>query len=183
MPWKNSGGTTFEIATGPEGAGLDDFDWRISMALVATPGPFSLFPGCDRTLCVLTDGPLSLRVGRSPLLLLDEETEPFTFPADVPAAAEGIGSPLLDLNVMCRRGRARAQVSRHRGAALILEPTSGTLAVLSKGGDAEIFGTSDTLNDGDVLLMQGCESQIRIHPDMRATLYRVQIDAVQTAGA
>eukprot|EP01042_Synura_sphagnicola_P007286 gene7286-9332_t len=34
MPWKNGGGTTTEMAVAPEGASLNDFDWRISMAHV-----------------------------------------------------------------------------------------------------------------------------------------------------
>ncbi|MBV9975040.1 MAG: HutD family protein, partial [Hyphomicrobiales bacterium] len=50
MPWKNGGGETTEIIASPEGAGLDEFDWRISMARVATDGPFSRFAGVDRTL-------------------------------------------------------------------------------------------------------------------------------------
>ena len=54
MPWKNGGGTTIEIAVSPHGAGLDDFDWRVSMAHVASHGPFSLFPNIDRTLAVLS---------------------------------------------------------------------------------------------------------------------------------
>jgi uncharacterized protein len=53
MPWKNGGGLTAEIAVSPESAGLDDFDWRVSMARVEAGGPFSLFPGVDRTLSIL----------------------------------------------------------------------------------------------------------------------------------
>ena len=53
MPWKNGGGETVEIAVSPEGAALSEFDWRISMATVATDGPFSIFPGIDRTLSIL----------------------------------------------------------------------------------------------------------------------------------
>ena len=52
-PWKNGGGTTAEIAIGPPGATLDAFDWRISMARVASDGPFSSFPGVDRTLSII----------------------------------------------------------------------------------------------------------------------------------
>ena len=54
MPWKNGGGVTIEIAVSPSGSSLDTFDWRVSMATVIEPGPFSSFPGIDRTLCVLT---------------------------------------------------------------------------------------------------------------------------------
>ncbi len=53
MPWKNGGGVTVEIAIHPAGASVDDFDWRVSMATVASDGPFSIFSGIDRTLSVL----------------------------------------------------------------------------------------------------------------------------------
>ncbi len=53
MPWKNGGGETVEIAVFPEGAGFKDFGWRISLASVASDGPFSAFPGIDRTLTVI----------------------------------------------------------------------------------------------------------------------------------
>jgi len=56
MPWKNGGGTTTEIAVAPEGASLNDFDWRISMAHVGADGPFSSFPGIDRTLSARSRG-------------------------------------------------------------------------------------------------------------------------------
>jgi uncharacterized protein len=51
--WKNGGGKTTEIAVWPPGASLDAFDWRISMATVEQDGPFSEFPGIDRTLALL----------------------------------------------------------------------------------------------------------------------------------
>ena len=53
VPWKNGGGTTAEVAAFPEGSGFETFGWRISMADVASDGPFSLFPGIDRTLIVV----------------------------------------------------------------------------------------------------------------------------------
>lgn len=33
MSWKNGGGRTTEIATGPAGAGPDAWDWRVSIAV------------------------------------------------------------------------------------------------------------------------------------------------------
>ena len=50
MPWKNGGGETVEVIVHPEGASLSDFGWRVSMASVASDGPFSVFPDIDRTL-------------------------------------------------------------------------------------------------------------------------------------
>ena len=47
----------------PEGASLDTFDWRISMARVASDGPFSEFPGIDRTLAVVEGSGMVLTIG------------------------------------------------------------------------------------------------------------------------
>src|ERR1700724_4705436 len=62
-PWKNGGGSTTEIAAAPFGATLDNFDWRVSMARVASDGPFSEFAGIDRTLAVVKGGGLELTIG------------------------------------------------------------------------------------------------------------------------
>src|SRR5580704_9253002 len=66
MPWKNGGGETTEIAVAPEGAGLDALDWRVSMARVATDGPFSAFPSIDRTLSVLAGVGIALAIAGRP---------------------------------------------------------------------------------------------------------------------
>lgn len=42
MPWKNGQGSTLELARS-HGEGLDDFDWRVSIADVKTAGSFSFF--------------------------------------------------------------------------------------------------------------------------------------------
>ncbi|WP_344323995.1 HutD family protein, partial [Kitasatospora putterlickiae] len=39
--WRNGGGVTREVAGHPVGSGLDDFRWRVSLADVASAGPFS----------------------------------------------------------------------------------------------------------------------------------------------
>lgn len=109
-PWKNGGGRTAEIAVMPPGAGLDDFDWRISTAVVAQSGPFSVFAGVDRVLAVIEGGAMDLTVaGRS--RPLDAGSDPFAFPGDAPAEAVLTGPALLDFNVMVRRP-LRAQVRR-----------------------------------------------------------------------
>jgi len=64
-PWRNGGGITREIAARPPGATLEAFDWRISMAEVREPGPFSSFPDVDRVLTFL-QGTLSLSIEGRP---------------------------------------------------------------------------------------------------------------------
>ena len=109
MPWKNGGGMTTEIAVHPPGAGLDGFLWRISIADIATSGPFSTFPGIDRTIMLLVDRPMELRSDAGSVTL--RQYAPHAF-----AGEERIGGalgdgPVRDFNVMARRGRIAAAVS------------------------------------------------------------------------
>ena len=64
MPWKNGGGHTTEIAAEPPGAGTASFVWRVSVADIAQDGPFSAFPGIDRTLVLLSGRGMRLGDGR-----------------------------------------------------------------------------------------------------------------------
>ena len=112
MPWKNGGGETVEIAVFPEGAGLAEFEWRISMATVAADGPFSVFPEIDRTLSIIDGAGMTLAIdGREPVLLT-QDSEPLPFAADAPTSATLANGAITDLNVMTRRGVYRHSVAR-----------------------------------------------------------------------
>lgn len=153
QPWKNGGGTTTEVMASPAGAGLDAFDWRISMATVATPGPFSQFPGIDRTLGLLAGAGMTLDFGARGVVTLEPGDHPLAFPGDVPVSATLVGGPILDLNVMTRRGRWRHQLSRVR--------SEGGTMPLARSGDVTIAlirgaaGTADgePVADGDAVLI------------------------------
>lgn len=103
MPWRNGGGVTTEVAASPEGAGLADFDWRVSIARIDADGPFSAFPGVDRTIALLSGGPVVL-TGADWEETLSPGSEPIIFDGADPVAAR-IAGPSTDLNVMSRRGR------------------------------------------------------------------------------
>ena len=49
-PWKNGGGVTREVLRHEE---MGFMHWRISIADVASEGPFSAFPGLKRILTVI----------------------------------------------------------------------------------------------------------------------------------
>ena len=116
MPWKNGGGETLQIAIGPAGATVDDFDWRVSAARVATAGPFSAFVGIDRSLAVLSGRGMTLVTGSGDATretLLDADSEAYSFAGELPARAELIaGEAVVDFNVMTRRSRFRHGLRR-----------------------------------------------------------------------
>lgn len=111
MPWKNGGGETIEILAFPEGADLAHFAWRVSMAKVAGDGPFSRFEGIDRTLTVLDGGRLGLAFPDR-TIMLDPASDPFVFAGDDACQGTVPDGPIVDLNVMTRRGQCRHAVTR-----------------------------------------------------------------------
>lgn len=174
MPWKNGRGETIEIAKFPEEAGLDGFDWRISMASVAEDGPFSSFPAIDRTLAVLTGGGMVLDIEGQGETVLSIESQPLAFPADVPTSARLVAGPITDLNLMTRRSHYA-----HRMTCVSL-PTEhagipGGLVFLIVKGEAstEGQGFSSTLADTDALRLTSPDDQVRIEGS--GTIYRLEI--------
>ncbi len=109
-PWKNGGGATRTLVVSPEGAGFDDFDWRISIADVASSGDFSRFPGVDRIIVLLTGAGMILHINEGSVLPLTTPFQPLPFRGDEMVSSRLLNGPVRDFNVMTRRGRARASV-------------------------------------------------------------------------
>ncbi len=178
MPWKNGGGETVEIAVSPENASLADFDWRVSMATVATDGPFSSFPGIDRTLSILQGKGMRLMIdGREPVLMTGG-TAPLPFPADAATTATLVDGPIVDLNVMTRRSKLAHTVQRlaldhpHRA-----EASGGTTLVLCHGGAVRLTAAEATadLAAGDTAILEG-SAAITIEPAASAVVFLITID-------
>jgi len=178
MPWKNGGGTTTEISVSPDGAGLDDFDWRVSMARVEAGGPFSSFAGIDRTLCVLEGQGIVLDIAGGAPAELTAASAPFSFPADVPTGALLISGPITDLNVMTRRGRMAHTVERLTVAApLEIEAEAETTLVLPLDGEIMLVGdTPDRLGPLDALVLDRGARKPRLEPTGSTILFVIRID-------
>ncbi|MGX8007987.1 HutD/Ves family protein [Mesorhizobium sp. ORM8.1] len=183
MPWKNGGGTTTEIAVSPEAAGLDDFDWRISMARVETSGPFSSFPGVDRTLSVLEEEGIVLDIAGRPPARLTATSAPLSFPGDVPTGATLIGGPITDLNVMTRRGRTIHQVERLTPSApLDVEANAGTTLILPLGGELIVPGDKAVqVGPLDVVVLDQGAPDIRLESVGNPVLFVIRIDRTKPA--
>lgn len=131
MPWKNGGGTTQEIASWPHGAALDTFGWRVSIATIAAPGPFSVFAGIDRRIMLLEGDGVRLFTHDGRIdHLLDVPHQPFAFSGDEAIDCTMFGGASNDFNVMTRRGQWRADVRVLDGATAIEPAPHGVLLAL-----------------------------------------------------
>lgn len=155
MPWKNGGGSTTEIAVAPAGAGIDGFDWRVSMAVVAADGPFSLFPGVERTLAVLDGAGLVLHGLPGGPHRLDRASAPFAFPADAAVSATLVGGAITDLNVMTRRGRFASRVRRIAAAGTVSAEAAAILLLAEAPCDVTVDRTQVALGRRDALRLDG----------------------------
>lgn len=158
-PWKNGGGVTREIAAAPHDAGLTDFAWRISLADVAQGGPFSGFAGVDRIITVV-DGPGMVLTVDGESHTLDEPYEPFAFPGDAATDCRLLGGPLIDFNVMARRGQATAKVEIVRDRATLSAPAGTTVLAVVLQGSAALTTSGLTLDRFDAALITDCPSEV-----------------------
>jgi uncharacterized protein len=175
--WKNGGGETTEIAKWPPGAALDAFTWRLSMAVVATDGPFSLFPDIDRTLTMLT-GATKLKLEQSGQpVVLTPSSAPFSFPGDISVSAELWGGPARDFNVMTRRGVWRHQVTAHRQSFAVAPPAGAHVAIMLATGTATIRAANVTADLGalDTALLSADDSPAAVELSPDALAYAVAI--------
>ena len=176
-PWKNGGGVTREIAVSPPGAGPGAFEWRISLAEIATDGPFSTFPGVDRVLTVIEGQGLMLDVdGR--LLAMDAASPPLAFAGEVEVSARLTDGPIRDLNLMVRRGVWRARTRRLTvpGAAEVAAKAAVTLVLtLDILRIARPGGVIDLSPMDAVLLDQG-NSNLSLEGRGRTLISEITID-------
>lgn len=116
VPWKDGGGITREIAVHPPGAGMDDFEWRVSIADVDATGPFSRFENVDRILTLL-EGRLQLDFAEATPKILLGPGDRHCFAGDAAVTGTPMGGPLRDLNIMVRRGLWSAKIEPYRPGA------------------------------------------------------------------
>jgi uncharacterized protein len=191
-PWKNGGGVTREIAVGlpdaaQSGAGdtsaharFDGFAWRVSLADVAQPGPFSRFDGIDRVLVLLSGAGMMLDEQDGAALRTHTLQRPLDiarFAGETSVDARLVDGPTRDFNLMMRRGVASGDVDVWRGAGthavssrvVLLFCAEGELTV-SVSGDAPVWLTQD-----DTL-------RLDVEPSQTAAPHTLHID-VQGDGA
>lgn len=124
MPWANGKGVTVEMLKVLDNGALK---WRLSRASVVENGEFSLFPGIERNLTVIS-GPGFDLVGDG-LHLAARPLQPVAFAGDIAIRAENVLAPSDDFNVMTARATPRPEVQVLSRKATL--PARGMLAIFA----------------------------------------------------
>jgi len=165
MPWKNGGGSTTEVLVSPPGASLEDFEWRVSLATVEQDGPFSLFPGIDRSLTLYGGPRMVLTFDGRRMIALTPEDPTTRFPGEAAVKAAVPEGPVRDFNVMTRRSRYHHMIERfalQSGIAALSRLGSATLLFLAAGDGLicqDAAGVSITLGERDCILLEDDDPQ------------------------
>ena len=117
------------------------------MAEVAREGAFSAFAGIDRTLTLLSGAGMVLEFAQGGAVALDTHAPPLPFPGEAAIHARLRDGPILDLNVMTRRG---AWAHRVEEIATGSPLPDGTIALVTRIQPVEIG--DHILHPGEVLL-------------------------------
>ena len=145
QPWKNGRGSTTELWRLERDGQLLV---RLSRAAVVEDGPFSLFPGIERNLTVLS-GP-GFRLTGPGLDFRCEPLVPVAFPGDVPVtASETDGQQSDDFNVMTARSLPKPTVLVAQNDSL---PAGGMMALYALG---PCLVNGRGVNRDDLILTEG----------------------------
>jgi environmental stress-induced protein Ves len=165
-PWKNGGGVTREIACHPPSANMQDFDWRISIAHIASDSDFSVFTGVDRVITLLDGGGVQLSSADDSVLhVLDTPLQPFTFSGDVEVHGRLLDGDCHDLNVMTRRAVYQAEVRVLRRHETLLPAPAGLLMAIRGSWQVRADGTDTARGQQHTL---GAQTGLWWHDDMLA---------------
>ncbi|MBN3790940.1 HutD family protein [Burkholderia sp. Ac-20353] len=155
-PWKNGGGVTREIVAHPPGAALDAFAWRVSVADVGAAGPFSRFPGIDRTLVLLSGAGMTLAEQGGAQHVLDAPLARADFAGETAIDATLHDGATRDFNLMTRRATTRGSVAAWRVGTHRVE-RADTVLLFCAAGTVQVVldGATHTLEELDTLRLDG----------------------------
>ena len=179
-PWKNGGGVTRTLFASPPGAGFDNFDWRISIADIATSGEFSRFPGVDRTIVLLSAAGMVLRIGGAGEQILNVPFEPYTFSGDAHVDSHLLNGPARDFNLMIRRGRAQAKLQVWNSEFRVPGTNDAAMLFCARGA----YRVEDVaVEEGWMFHVDRVPSEIQCTPETAdAVVIAVQVNEIDSRG-
>jgi uncharacterized protein len=152
QPWKNGGGVTREILKVPAAAAV--FDWRLSLATIASPGPFSAFDGYERTLVLVRGAGVELDFGPHGRMTLRTPGQMVGFDGAWATTGTLIDGPSTDLNLIVAKHRVLAQTRLARLTAPEIVRTAGweETLVCCIAGSAQLENAA-----GDIATLSGAD--------------------------
>lgn len=175
--WKNGLGFTTQILIHPGDATLENFHYRINTAGVTGNEPFSELPLVDRTLFIV-DG-VGLRLGAAGATQeVRPDSPPFRFTGDQATPSSLIDGPVVDFNIMTRRGHATHTAMRLPTpcpASIRVSGHPGMLFCHRGGATVEHDGERLTLSAHDAALTCADEETWTIDAQPGALLFLIGI--------
>lgn len=160
--WRNQRGWTREILRSPEHG---QWDWRLSIAEIEDDAEFSLFPGIERELVLLSGNGLRLHFADGQMHELQPPHDKLRFSGERAVRGKLIDGPTHDFNLMWRRGGVHAQLW-HRplvGPMVIFAEANTTWAVHLISGHARFADDSGlaSLQAGDTAVFAAGRKRLR----------------------
>lgn len=160
--WRNGAGWTREIHRHPDGA---QWGWRLSIAEIERDAPFSVFPGIERELVLLSGNGLRLRFDDGDVHELRPPHDKLRFGGERGVTGELLDGPTHDFNLMWRRDRFDAQLW-HRplvGPMVIFGEPGSTWMVHLLAGQARFDDDSGlpALAAGDSAILESGATRMR----------------------
>jgi uncharacterized protein len=165
VPWKNGGGITHEAIRVP--ASGEPFLWRVSVAEVATSGPFSDFSSYDRKMVLLKGGGVALRFANGTKQALAAVGDLAEFDGALAAECELVDGACVDLNLIVakRLPDVRARVARVGDGLTIRRAAHEVILAFAIDRSMELFaaGGSALLQPWDLALVPDGE-ELTVRP-------------------
>ena len=166
-PWKNGGGVTRELLAWPN---TSNWLWRMSVAEVASDGPFSRFEGVQRWFVVLSGAGVQLNIGAEASLAAQAQTHrltrasaPLSFSGELPVQCTLLDGPTQDFNLMLRRAHATARMLRVEGEFTVTLETTKIIAIYAQSTWASVQFNHDILDvPPNTLAWRHCPAGVRL---------------------
>jgi environmental stress-induced protein Ves len=176
LPWQNGRGTTLELVRHDDATGA--LLWRLSVADVVEPGPFSPLPGIDRVITLIEGDGFDLDFGGAQPSMALRPFEPLAFSGDWRTTATAVHGPSRDFNVMTARRKLAVEVVVARAElppAELVYVYSGRGSVTVAAGDRMVRAEA-----GELIECRESEP-IRVEADEPAAVLAVRLRCIDGA--
>lgn len=159
--WRNDGGWTREIARHGD---ADEWHWRLSLAEVEQDGEFSLFPGIEREIVLLSGAGMAFEFADGERAMLTPESPRLRFDGGRKLHSRLLAGATTDFNLMWSPAHYRAQMWLRPlvGASTLFAAPPQTWVLHMISGTAQLQDADNQqLHTGDTLVLRGGQRRSR----------------------